>query len=426
MKFNELELKSDILKALKEIWYEEATKIQSDVIFEAKSWSNIIWQSQTWTGKTAAFVISILQNIDLKKRWTQVLIIAPTRELVTQIREEIFKLSKYYRVKSLAVFWWSNIKKQIDLIKKWQDIIVGTPWRVIDLIERKVLKLEHINYFVLDEVDRMLDMWFIDDIDFIWNWLTNLKQVFSFSATITQDIKDIIQKYLWINYVFIKSTDAITTEKINHSFVETPTINKYELLHKFINKQKSKKTLVFVETKAETEILAKKLIADKFKASYLNWDMRQRERFKALRDFQAWLTNIFVVTDVAARWLNMNNIELVVNYDVPTDPESYIHRIWRTWRAWASWNAIMFVSWSEKYALKNIERRNKISLKQVNQEWEEVERKEEKRSDFSRWRKNFKGNSRFNSQKKHYSWKSNFNKWKRYWNSRSNKRNKNK
>jgi len=383
MNFNELWLNADLIKALDDIGYKEPTKIQFDVISEANNWKNIIWQSQTWTGKTAAFVLSLLQNIDLNKRWTQALIIAPTRELVTQIKDEIFKLSKYHRVKSLAVFWWSPIYKQIDLIRKWQDIVIWTPWRVIDLIERKVLKLEHINYFVLDEVDRMLDMWFIDDIDFIWSWLTNLKQVFSFSATITPAIKTIIEKYLWINYTFIKSTDAITTEKIDHSFLETPMINKYELLNKFIKKHKSEKTIVFVQMKVDTEKLAMKLNEDWFKASFLNGDMRQRERFKALKDFQEWLTNIFVVTDVAARWLNMKNIELVVNFDVPTDPESYIHRIGRTWRAWAEWKAIMFVSWWEKYAFKNIEKTNKITIKQVNTEGEEIERKEERST--SRW-----------------------------------------
>ncbi len=384
MNFNELWLKADIVKALDEIGYTTPTKIQSDVIAESLNLKNIIGQSQTGTGKTAAFVLSLLQNLDKKRRWTQALIIAPTRELVSQIKDEIFKLSKYHRVSSLAVYGWSPIYKQIDMIRRWQDIIIWTPWRVIDLIERKVLKLEHINFFVLDEVDRMLDMWFVDDIEFIWDWLTNLKQVFSFSATITPEIKSIIEKHLWVDYTYIKSTNEITTEKIDHSFLETPHINKYELLHKFIEMHKSQKTIVFVQTKRDTEDLADRLIRDWFKASYLNWDMRQRERFKALKDFQEWYTNIFVVTDVAARWLNMHNIELVVNFDVPTDPESYIHRIGRTGRAWASGKAITFVSGSERYALKNIERTNKIKIKQVNNEWVEVERVEE-RSSSGRW-----------------------------------------
>lgn len=379
MEFKELWLNSDILKAITEMGYVTPTQVQYDVIKESNLGKNIIGQSQTGTGKTAAFVLSLLQNLDKNKRGTQALIIAPTRELVTQIKEEIFKLSKYYRVSSLAVYGWSPIYKQIDLIRKWQDIVIWTPWRVIDLIERKVLKPEHINFFVLDEVDRMLDMWFVEDIDYIWSGLTNLKQVFSFSATVTSEIKTIIEKYLWDNYSFIKSTVEITTDKIDHSFIESTYINKYPLLQKFIETHKSEKTIVFVQTKRDTEMLADKLNEDWFKASFLNWDMRQRERFKALKDFQEWYSDIFVVTDVAARWLNMKNIDLVVNFDVPTDPESYIHRIGRTGRAGAEGKAIMFVSWSEKYALKNIERTNKIKIKQVNQEWVEVERKEEER-----------------------------------------------
>lgn len=397
MNFNELWLNDNILKAIEEMWYTNPTQIQSDVIIEANNGKNVIGQSQTGTGKTAAFVLSLLQNLDTNKRWTQALIIAPTRELVTQIKEEIFKLSKYHRVSSLAVYGWSPIYKQIDLIRKWQDIVIWTPWRVIDLIERKVLKPEHINYFVLDEVDRMLDMWFVDDIDYIWGGLTNLKQVFSFSATITSEIKTIIEKYLWDNYSFIKSTVEITTDKIDHSFIESTYINKYPLLQKFIETHKSEKTIVFVQTKRDTESLADKLNEDWFKASYLNWDMRQRERFKALKDFQDWYSDIFVVTDVAARWLNMKNIDLVVNFDVPTDPESYIHRIGRTGRAGASGKAIMFVSGSEQYALKNIERTNKIRIKQVNHEWEEIERKTEERPSRGWWSRGGKFGSRWGS-----------------------------
>ncbi|MFA5916874.1 MAG: DEAD/DEAH box helicase [Candidatus Gracilibacteria bacterium] len=380
MNFNELGLNDNILKAITEMGYVTPTQVQNDVIKEAFAGKNVIGQSQTGTGKTAAFALSLLQNMDPNKRGTQALIIAPTRELVTQIKEEIFKLSKYHRVSSLAVYGGSPIYKQIDLIRKGQDIVIGTPGRVIDLIERKVLKLEHINFFVLDEVDRMLDMGFVDDIEYIWDGLTNLKQVFSFSATITNEIKTIIEKYLGINYTFIKSTDAITTEKIDHSFVETPHIHKYDLLNRFIKTHKSEKTIVFVQTKRDTEMLSNKLNDDGFKASYLNGDMRQRERFKALKDFQDGYSSIFVVTDVAARGLNMKNIDLVVNFDVPTDPESYIHRIGRTGRAGAEGKAIMFVSGSEQYSLKNIERTNKIKIKQVNNEGEEIERKVEERS----------------------------------------------
>jgi ATP-dependent RNA helicase DeaD len=187
------------------------------------------------------------------------------------------------------------------MIKKGQDIIIGTPGRVIDLIERGVLKLDQLDFFVLDEVDRMLDMGFVDDIDFIWGKATNLKQSMVFSATITDDMKRIIEKYLGLDYTYIKSTTAITTEKIDHSFIEVPHVDKYEMLLKFIEEHKDQKTIVFCQTKRDTEELADKLLDDNIRASYLNGDMRQRERFKALKDFQENKVDIFVVTDVAAR-----------------------------------------------------------------------------------------------------------------------------
>lgn len=384
MTFEELNLKPEIMTALGEAWYTTPTQIQFDVIKEINNGKNIIGQSQTGTGKTAAFVISLLEKIDLGKRWVQALILAPTRELVNQTREEILLLSKNMNIKSLPVFGWSPLFKQKELIKKWQDIIIGTPGRVIDLIERGILKLDQIDFFVLDEVDRMLDMWFVDDIDYIWSKATNVKQSMVFSATITDDMKRIIEKYLWVDYTYIKSTNAITTEKIDHSFMEVAHVDKYEMLLKFIDEHKNQKTIVFCQTKRDTEVLADKLLDDNIKASFLNWDMRQRERFKALKDFQENKVDIFVVTDVAARWLNMKNIELVVNFDVPLDPESYIHRIGRTGRAGASGRAVMFVSNWEKWALRSIEKTNKIKIKQIDNDWKEMERKEE-RSFGSRW-----------------------------------------
>ena len=375
MKFTELNLKPEVLDWLAKLGYESPTKIQEEVILEYTNGKNIIWQSQTWTGKTWAFVISLLQSIDLTRPGVQALIMAPTRELVTQIREEFLAMSWNMDIRSLPVYGGSPIFKQIDMLRKWQTVVIGTPGRIIDLIERKALKLSEVEYFVLDEVDRMLDMGFVDDIDFIWSSMTSVKQALAFSATITPEIKWIVEKYLWVNYTFIKATSDLMVEKIDHSFMEVPHIEKYNKLKSYINAHKSKKAIVFVQTKRDTEVISAKLREDGFKADCLNWDMRQRERFKALRDFQDWISKIFVVTDVAARWLNVKNIDLVVNFDVPSDPESYIHRIGRTGRAGAEGKAIMFVSWNEQMALKNIERRNKIVIKQVDWEWVEMTRK---------------------------------------------------
>lgn len=377
MNFKDFNLKPEVIKWLDKLGYETPTKIQEEVIREYISGKNIIGQSQTGTGKTAAFVISLLQSIDLTKPGVQALIVAPTRELVNQIRDEILNLSIFMSIRSLPVFGGSSIIKQIEMLRKGQTIVVGTPGRLIDLIERRVLKTDQIEYFVLDEVDMMMDMGFIDDIDFIWNTMKNIKQTLAFSATINVEIQRIIQKYLWVDYTYIKATEWLTVDKIDHSFMEIPHIDKYDKLKEYISEHTNKKTIVFVQTKRDTESIARKLYDDWFNADYLNGDMRQRERFQALKWFQEWKTDIFVVTDVAARWLNIKNIDLVVNYDVPTDPEAYIHRIGRTGRAGAEWKAIMFVSAEEKFAFKNIEKRNKITIKQVDEEGNEVERKKE-------------------------------------------------
>lgn len=422
MNFSELNLKPEVLAWVNKLGYTEPTKIQEEVIRESVNGKNIIWQSQTGTGKTAAFVISLLQKLDLTKPGIQALILAPTRELVTQIRDEILALSSSMYIKSLPVYGWSPIGKQIEMLRKWQTIIVGTPGRTIDLIERWALKLNEVEVFILDEVDRMLDMWFVDDIDFIWWSLKSVEQTMAFSATITSELKAMIEKYLWLDYTFIKATENLMVDKINHSFTEIPHIEKYDALKKTVSSTKSTKTIVFVQTKRDTEMLAKKLYRDWFNADCLNWDMRQRERFKALKDFQDNITDILVVTDVAARWLNVKNIDLVVNYDVPSDPESYIHRIGRTGRAWAEWTAVMFVANDEKFAFKNIEKRNKIKIKQIDEEWNEVERKEERRSSWSFsserkfWRRNWGWLSRWG-----YRWRSSSSDrwWRDFWERKS-------
>ncbi|MDD2565473.1 MAG: DEAD/DEAH box helicase [Candidatus Gracilibacteria bacterium] len=380
MNFTELNLRPEVLAGIKKLGYETPTKIQEEVIRESAEGKNIIGQSQTGTGKTGAFVISLLEKIDLTKPGIQALILAPTRELVTQIRDEILSLSTDMYVKSLPVYGGSPIGKQIEMLRKGQTIVVGTPGRVIDLIERGALRVKEVSMFILDECDRMLDMGFVDDIDFIWGNMTSIDQTMAFSATITSELKSIIEKYLGLDYTFIKATDNLMVDKINHSFTEIPHIEKYDALKKTIIVNKSKKTIVFVQTKRDTEMLAKKLFKDGFNADCLNGDMRQRERFQALKDFQEGVTDIFVVTDVAARGLNVKNIELVVNFDVPSDPESYIHRIGRTGRAGAEGTAVMFVASDEKFAFKNIERRNKITIKQTDEEGNEVARQKEERS----------------------------------------------
>ena len=349
MEFKELNLRPEIISALTKMEYTVPTKIQEEVILESKSGKNIIGQSQTGTGKTAAFVISALEKIDLRKHSPQVVILAPTRELVTQIRDEIVAISKNLPIRSVAVFGGSSIFKQKTLLSKGLHIVIGTPGRTIDLIERGFLPSENVETFILDEVDRMLDMGFVDDIEFIWSHLKNVKQTLAFSATITPEIKSIVERHLGVDYTFIKLKDYLT-------------------------RHGEEKTIIFTQTKRETEEICYRLQDDGFKAKYFHGDLRQSERFRVLKAFQDGMVNIFVTTDIAARGLNMKNIDLVVNFDVPSDPEAYIHRIGRTGRAGAEGKAVMFVSEREKFSFKNVERRNKITINQVDREGNPMER----------------------------------------------------
>ncbi|MDD5377473.1 MAG: DEAD/DEAH box helicase [Candidatus Gracilibacteria bacterium] len=374
MLFSELGLDEKVLAALTKNGYTEATKIQEEVIKAAMAGKSIIGQSQTGTGKTAAFVIPLLQKIDANIRKPQVIVLAPTRELAMQIREEFFKLSFGTYLRSVAVYGGSNIRAQREALESGPQVVVATTGRLIDLIERRFIDLSHVQYLVLDEVDRMLDMGFIDDIDMIWSRLPNVKQSMTFSATIPQEVNNLLAKYVGDGYESIKATENLMVSKIDHAFIEVPHFEKYEMLKKYVQDHKDVKIVVFCRMKHETEDIADMLERDGFSTGCLHGDMQQRDRTRSLKRFQDGFCNVFITTDVAARGLNMKDIMLVVNYNVPEDPEAYIHRIGRTGRAGAEGKAIMFVTSGERNLLGNIERRNKITLKQIDIHGDEVVR----------------------------------------------------
>ena len=374
MLFSELGLDEKVLAALTKNGYTEATKIQEEVIKAAMAGKSIIGQSQTGTGKTAAFVIPLLQKLDANIRKPQVIVLAPTRELAMQIREEFFKLSFGTNLRSIAVYGGSNIRSQREALEGGPQIVVATTGRLIDLIERRFIDLSNVQYLVLDEVDRMLDMGFIDDIDMIWSRLGNVKQSMTFSATIPQEVNNLLAKYVGDGYESIKATENLMVSKIDHAFIEVPHFEKYDMLKKYIHDHKDVKIVVFCRMKHETEDIADMLERDGFSTGCLHGDMQQRDRTRSLKRFQDGFCNVFITTDVAARGLNMKDIMLVVNYNVPEDPEAYIHRIGRTGRAGAEGKAIMFVTSGERNLLGNIERRNKITLKQIDIHGDEVVR----------------------------------------------------
>lgn len=404
MLFKDFNLKAWILKALDEMKYYEATDIQKQVIDIALSWKNIVWQSQTWTGKTAAFLIPLLQKIDTNKKGLQALILAPTRELVNQIWEEIFALTKYYRVNAACIYGWASLVNQKKLLVRWPSIVVATPSRLMDFMKQEVININTVNFFVLDEVDRMLDMWFIRDIKKIRDQMHNIKQTYTFSATINHDIKSIIKEHV-SEYEFIKIWESVTVDKINHSYMSLSHQSKLSNLVNLIKTHPSDKVLVFTQTKRNTKKIMDIVEKAWYKVGMLNWDMSQNKRMFTLKSFKESHIRVLVTTDVAARGLNMDNVGLVINFDVPRDTESYIHRIGRTWRAGAFGKAIMLVSPEEQKFLADIEKAHRTRIKKsdhivISDRWEYAHIRLNKSTDKIGWAK----------QSKFQWWKNNFKK----------------
>jgi len=354
-------LKNWLLKSLDAIGYKEVTPIQAQVMKIALSGKNIVWQSQTGTWKTAAFLLPILNKIDTNKKTLQALILAPTRELVVQIGEEIRSLTKFYGVRFACLYGWASPNVQKDILKKQPEIVVATPGRLMDFMNQKVIDISVSEYFILDEVDRMLDMWFVRDIKKIRAQLKHVKQTFTFSATMNDEMKSIIKDHI-STYEFIKIGEWVTVDKIHHTYLPIEHEQKLYNVIKLIRAHAKDKVLIFTHTKRNTKTIHQILIWDWFKAGLLNGDMAQGKRQSTLNAFKAWETRILVTTDVAARGLNMENVWLVINFDVPADPKSYIHRIGRTGRAGASGKAIMLVSPLEYPLLKEIEKIHKIRI----------------------------------------------------------------
>ena len=361
MKFSEFWLKAGLLKSLEHIWYIQATPIQEKVMKIAFSGKNIVWQSQTGTGKTAAFLLPVLNQIDTNHKALQVLILVPTRELATQVEDEIRNLTKFYSVTSTALYGGASPNVQKQKLKRNPAIVVATPGRLMDFMNQWVINVSTVDYFILDEVDMMLDMWFVRDIEKVWDKMKDLKQTYTFSATMNNDMKTVIKKHISF-YEFIKVWDAVTVDKINHSYVAVEHEHKLVNVIKLIDSHAKEKIIIFTHTKRNTKTIQKILSDTGINAWMLNGNMWQWKRQWTLNEFKAWKLQVLVTTDVAARWLNMENVWLVINFDVPVDAKSYIHRIWRTGRAGAHGKAIMLVSWLEKWLVKDIEKLHKIKI----------------------------------------------------------------
>lgn len=370
--FDSLWLSSEILKSISDKWYKTPSAIQALVIpLALKTDKDIIWQAQTGSGKTAAFWLPILDRIDKKSRKLQAIILTPTRELAIQIAEELRSFS--HNTNIILLYGWQNIRSEMSTLKSWPQIVVWTPWRITDHLNKKRLILDDIKYFVLDEADEMLNVWFREEIEEILKFSPKEKKVFLFSATMPPFILNIVKNYMK-NYeiVAIKKED-LTNEKISQIYYDAPRGHKFDILCRILDITPDFYWIIFCRTKAETDELSSKLSQKWYLAEALHWDIEQAMREKILSRFKKKIISILVATDVAARWIDVNNLTHVINFDLPDNPESYIHRIWRTGRAWKTWIAISIVSNTDAKKLFFIQRANKITIKKENlPNWQEV------------------------------------------------------
>ncbi len=355
MKFTELDISKNLLKAVMDMGFEEATEIQEKSIPLILSGRDMIGQSQTGTGKTAAFALPVLDRVDPKINKPQVIVLCPTRELAVQVCGEFNKLSKYTGIKSFPVYGGEPIFRQISALKRGAQIIIGTPGRLMDHMNRKTIKLDHVKSIILDEADEMLNMGFREDIETILkNIPTEDIQTILFSATMPKSIMDITHLYQ-NNPKIVKITrKELTTDTIDQRYYHVLEHHKLEVLRRLLDVYNPKLTLIFCNTKRKVDEVTELLQDSGYASDKIHGDMNQVVRLSVLGKFNKGVINILVATDVAARGLDIQNVEAVVNYDVPENEEYYVHRIGRTGRAGKKGMSFTLVSRSETRKISNI------------------------------------------------------------------------
>jgi len=355
--FAQLLLSEPILKGLNEVGYETPSPIQAKTIPLLLDGRDVLGQAQTGTGKTAAFALPILSNLDLSQKLPQVLVLAPTRELAIQVAEAFQKYAKHLKgFHVLPVYGGQDYRTQLRALDRGVHVIVGTPGRVMDHIRRKSLKLHKLTTLVLDEADEMLRMGFIDDVEWILEQIPEQRQIALFSATMPQQIRRIASKYLNNpEHVTIKQK-TVTADTIRQRFWPVSGLHKLDALTRILEAEPFDAIIVFVRTKTATVELADKLQARGYSSAPLNGDIQQSLRERTIDLLKKGKLDILVATDVAARGLDVERVSHVINYDIPYDTEAYIHRIGRTGRAGRKGDAILFVAPREKRLLHAIER----------------------------------------------------------------------
>jgi len=363
--FKKLWLTSKTLDALARKWFETPSEIQAQVIpLLLANEKNIIWQADTWTGKTAAFGIPLIERLIPSKN-IQAIILVPTRELAVQVAEEIASLQSGTWLQITSIYGWASYEIQNRALRRWVDIVVGTPWRIMDHMDRGTIKLDNLSYFILDEADEMLNMWFLDDIKKIFSKTKTDKRVLLFSATMPNEILTIIKKYMWECQLISAKKNQSDLAQTEQFYLEVNERDKFEALCRVMDNEPDFYWIVFCKTKADVDFLFNKLHERGYMVQALHWDIAQKQRENILKLFKTKKVKILIATDVAARWIDVNDMTHVVNYNFPQDPERYVHRIGRTGRAGKTWKAITFVTGSEYKKLWFFQRATKSDIKKA-------------------------------------------------------------
>jgi ATP-dependent RNA helicase DeaD len=361
--FNELSLSKEVHKALAEMGFEEATPIQSQTIPHILNGRDIIGQAQTGTGKTCAFGIPAIEMMEPEDEAIQALVLCPTRELAIQTAEELKNVSKYKKnIRILPIYGGQPIDRQITALKQHPQIIIGTPGRIMDHMRRHTIKLANLKMLILDEADEMLNMGFREDIDVILEKVPPKKQTILFSATMPREILDLTTKYQQ-DPIFIKALHKeLTVPNIEQYYLEVSESSKPDVLSRLIDTYNLKLSLVFCNTKKRVDELTSHLQSRGYMVEALHGDMVQSQRDKVMSKFRKGAIDILIATDVAARGIDVDDIEAVFNYDIPSDEEYYVHRIGRTGRIGKAGKAFTLVSGRGLYKLKEIQKYTKSKI----------------------------------------------------------------
>ena len=363
-RFNDFNLSQATMDAVNKKGFEEPTKIQTMVIpAMLKGEDNIIAQAQTGTGKTAAFGLPLIEMIDTKSHSVQALILTPTRELAIQVAEEIQSLKGRRDLRIVPIYGGQSIDQQLRRLKKGVHIVVGTPGRIIDHLKRKTLKLHDIQHLIIDEADELMNMGFIEDLEEIMAHTNKEKKTLLFSATMPRKIKALAKKYMKGYELLADEKKQMTTHLTEQIYFEVRAADKFEVLCRIIDFQDEFYGLVFCRTKIDVDTVVSRLVDRGYDAEAIHGDISQSQRERTLGKFRAKRVNILIATDVAARGIDVQNLTHVINFALPHDPESYVHRIGRTGRAGQSGTAITFITPNEYSKLMFIQRVAKTDIK---------------------------------------------------------------